>query len=68
MKKLFLLILMGLLFSGCGPAAQKSEFWQHDSMYKNWEHTKYSWSGYKNPTPEKGEKSEEQNWWGIPIE
>ena len=29
-----LLVATGLLF-GCGTAAQRSEFWQHDTMYQD---------------------------------
>jgi hypothetical protein len=36
-------------------------------MYKNWDHLKYSWTGYKNPTAETGEKSAGQGWWGIEV-
>ena len=66
MKKLFLVILMVMSLVGCGTAAKESEFWQHDTMYKNWDHMKYSLFGYKNPTKETEKKSQEQDWWGIP--
>lgn len=66
MKRLCLLIFMGLFLAGCG-AARQSEFWQHDTMYKNWSHLGYSWYGYKNPTLETGIQSQEQKWWGIPV-
>ena len=67
MKKLFLLALIGLFLSGCGAAAERSEFWKHDSLYKNWDHMKYSLWGYKNPTSETEKKSGEQEWWGLPT-
>ena len=71
MKKLIvtftLILATGLLF-GCGTAAQRSEFWQHDSMYKNWDHLKYSWSEYKADAPASLEKSKAQKWWGLPVE
>jgi hypothetical protein len=67
MKKLLALLLLGLFLSGCGAAARESEFWQHDSVYKNWDHLRYSWWGYKNPNQASGEKSIEQGWWGIEI-
>lgn len=58
---------MGLLFCGCGKAAQESGFWDHPSVYKNWDHLKYSWYGYKNPTAQTGKESQEQGWWGIEV-
>jgi hypothetical protein len=66
MKKIFLLFLLGMFIAGCGANAQRSEFWQHDTIYKNWDHTKYSWGGYKKSTDETLQKSEGQDWWGIP--
>lgn len=68
MKKLLLLLVAGFFLFGCGKAAKESGFWEHDTMYKNWDHLKYSWFGYKKPTPQTGLKSEQQNWWGIPVE
>jgi len=67
MKKWGLLLLMGIFLSGCGSLATQSEFWQHDTMYKNWEHTKFSWFGYKHPTEKTPKESAEQGWWGIEI-
>ena len=67
MKRLGLLLLLGLFFAGCGTMASKSEFWQHDTMYKNWDHTMYSIFGYRSPTKETGKQSQEQGWWGTEI-
>jgi hypothetical protein len=67
MKKLLGLIFLSAFVMGCGASAQKSEFWQHDSMYKTNDHLRYSLTGYKNPNPEWGKKSVEQGWWGIEI-
>ena len=67
MKKIFFLVLLAIFLSGCGTAAKKSEFWEHDTMYRNWDHLIYSWWGYKKPTPETAEKTKEQKWWGIPT-
>jgi uncharacterized protein YceK len=67
MKKLLLLLILGVFLAGCGTAAKRSEFWEHDTMYKNCDHAKFSIYGYKNPTKETLKKSQEQGWWGIPI-
>ena len=67
MKRWLILFTMALFLSGCGAAARDSEFWQHDSMYKTWDHMKYSMSGYTKPNKETGKKSIEQGWWGIEI-
>lgn len=62
-----LLLTMCFLY-GCGTAAKQSEFWQHNSMYASWDHMKFSTCGYKNPTTDTLQKSNQQGWWGIPIE
>ena len=67
MKKLCLLFLLGVFLTGCGNLGSQSEFWQHESMYKNWEHTKFSIFGYQSPSTETGEKSQDQEWWGIEV-
>ena len=66
MKKLFLLVLLSLFFLGCS-AATKEGVSRSGASWKNWDHFKYSWSGYKNPTAETGKMSEEQKWWGKEI-
>lgn len=66
MKKFIAMALIGLFFSGCA-SIERSEFWKHEYMYENWDHVKYSWEGYKNPTDETLKKSQEQGWWGIPT-
>ena len=68
MKKLFLVLIAGFFLSSCGTAAQQSEFWKHDTIYKNWDHLKFSWFGYKNPTKETGKTSQAEKWWGEAVE
>ena len=65
MKKLTILILLGLFFSGVYGCSE--EFLAHDTYWKNWDHMVFSWSGYKNVTAEDAQKSQEQGWWGEKI-
>jgi hypothetical protein len=67
MKKLIIVALLGLFIMSCGQSAMRSEFWQRDSVYKNWDHTFYSWFGYRNQTDEDVTKSNEQEWWGVDV-
>ena len=62
MKKTFFLILMSIFITGCG-----SEFYKHESLYKDWDHIKFSWWGYENPTAEDAKMSTERGWWGEEI-
>ncbi|MDD5234544.1 MAG: hypothetical protein PHG91_14220 [Syntrophales bacterium] len=41
-----------------------SGFFQHDSMYADWDHLVFSWFGYKNPQPIDVMRSRLFNWWG----
>ena len=68
MKRLCALFIFAFFLAGCGTTAKESEFWQHSSMYKNWDHTKFSICGYKNPNADTLKKSNDQVWWGIPVE
>ncbi len=67
MKKLIMGGLLAIFLMGCGQSALRSEFWQHDSVYKNWDHMKFSWFGYGTPTAEDQLNSVEQGWWGIDV-
>ena len=68
MKRLLFLLLMGLFLFGCGTTSKQSEvFWQHSSHFKNWDHMKFSWFGYKHPTSEDLQKAADQHWWGIDV-
>ena len=66
-RRLLVLMGLGLFLAGCGTTAERSEFWQHDSMYRSWDHMKYSWSGYKKPDQQSLKKSQSEDWWGIPT-
>jgi len=62
MKKLIVLLFMVLLLAGCS-----DEFLAHDSVFKDGDHVKFSWGGYKNPTAEDAKMSGDRGWWGEEI-
>lgn len=62
-KRLFLIGTIGLFLLGCGTSAKESEFWKHPSMYKDWDHMKYSVGQYC--APEMTKQSTQEAWWGI---
>ena len=67
MKRLLLLALLIAFIMGCGQSAVRSEFWQHNTMYKSWDHMAFSWFGHNEPTVEDRQKAAEQSWWGIEV-
>ena len=64
MKKMLALLVVSACVAGCGTAAQKSELWEHDSLYKNWDHLRFSWGGSKAVSQEEAQKSVDEGWWG----
>lgn len=64
MKKMLALLIVSALASGCGTAAVKSELWEHDSIYKSWDHLKFSVSGRREMTEEEARKAIQEAWWG----
>ncbi len=67
MKKSIVLIFMVLFLASCGQHFSKSEYMQHNTMYKNWDHMKFSWFGPDEATTQDVAKSNEQQWWGIEV-
>ncbi len=65
MKRLLWVALSGFLLMSCSTGG--SDFFAHKSMYKKWDHAKYSWGGYKDTRNVDVEKSEKQDWWGKPV-
>ena len=67
MKKVIVLIFMVLFLASCGQSAIRSEFMQHRTLYKNYDHAKFSWFGQGNATSQDVQKSIDQKWWGIEV-
>ncbi len=67
MKKAFVILMSVVLFSGCGAAARESGFYDHSTMYKSWDHMKFSIYDYKEVSPDEAKKSQEEGWWGIAV-
>lgn len=67
MKRWVFMVVAGLFLSGCGQLAKESEFWDHQSMYKDWSHLYFSMGGYKNCDPADASKSKDDGWWGITV-
>jgi len=67
MKKM---LIIGLIFMLCGCAAtiRESEFFKHDTVYNDWSHLGFSWTGYCNIDQNDVKKSKERHWWGITKE
>jgi hypothetical protein len=66
MKRLFFVMMAVLFLAGCGAAARESGFYQHNSVYKNWDHMKFSIFGHREVSAKEAKESNEQDWWGIP--
>ena len=68
MKRLLVILALAAFLAGCGTAAKESQFWEHDTMYRNWDHLKYSWGGYEKADVSAAQQTTEEDWWGIPQE
>lgn len=67
MKKVIVLIVMALFLASCSGSLVQSEFMDHDTLYKNFDHLKFSWFGHRNATAEDQQKSIDQQWWGFEV-
>jgi hypothetical protein len=67
MKRLLVVMMAVLFLAGCGAAARESGFYEHNTMYKDWDHMKFSMFGYKQVSPAEVKESTEQNWWGLTV-
>jgi hypothetical protein len=68
MKRLFAVVMIVLFLAGCGAAARESGFYEHNTMYRDWDHLKFSMFGYKNVEPKVAQESKDHDWWGKTIE
>jgi hypothetical protein len=68
MKKAFAVMMMVLFLAGCGAAARESGFYEHNTMYRDWDHLKFSISGYKTVEPEELKMSKANDWWGKTVD
>jgi hypothetical protein len=68
MKRLFVVLLGVMFLSGCGTAARESGFYDHNTMYRNWDHMKFSIWGYKQVDQKEAQQSKEENWWGTTVQ
>jgi hypothetical protein len=64
MKKMLALLVVSACVAGCGTAAKKSELWEHDSIYKSWDHMRFSLGGPQEVSQEEAKKSVAEGWWG----
>ncbi|MDI6688390.1 MAG: hypothetical protein QME06_09255 [Desulfobacterales bacterium] len=67
MKKIVLIFILCMFLAGCGTLAKESEFYEHDIIYKNWDHMKFSIYGYKCPLAESLKNIDVEGWWGIEV-
>jgi hypothetical protein len=67
MKKLMGLLVLSACVAGCGGPATQAEMWKHDTMYRDWDHMRFSWGGHKTVSSEELKKSTEEGWWGKPV-
>lgn len=68
MKRLFL-VLLGIIFlSGCGAAARESGFYEHSTLYRDWDHLKFSICGYQQVDSKEARQAAAEHWWGVTVE
>jgi hypothetical protein len=67
MKKTLCLLVVCAGLAGCGSSASQSDFLKHDTMYRNWDHMRFSWGGHKNVSTDEFRKSVDEDWWGKPV-
>jgi hypothetical protein len=67
MKKLLILLVVVACAAGCGTSASQSGVWEHETLYRDMDHLRFSWGGHKDVSSEELQKSAEEGWWGKEI-
>ncbi len=67
MKRLFVVLLGVMFLFGCGAAARESGFYEHNTMYRDWDHFIFSIYGYKQVDQKEAKLAKEQGWWGTHV-
>jgi len=67
MKKTLMLVVLSVFAAGCGGPATQTGVWQHDTLYRDWDHLRFSWGGHKDVSSEELKKSTEEGWWGKEV-
>ncbi len=67
MKRLLAVTLMLLFLAGCGAAAKESGYYEHNTLYRDWDHMKFSIWGYQKVEQQDVEQSKSEDWWGKTV-
>ena len=67
MKKTLMLVVLSAFAAGCGGPAAQTGVWQHDTLYRDWDHLRFSWGGHKEVSTTEVVKSREEGWWGKEV-
>ena len=69
-RKLLILLVVSACAAGCGASASQSGVWEHETLYRDWDHLRFSWGGHKDVSNQELQKSTEEGWWGkeVPVE
>jgi len=65
MKKLVILLIVAAFLGAM--AGCSAEWYKHDTIYKTNDHMYFSLWGYKHPTAEDAQKSQQEGWWGKDV-
>jgi hypothetical protein len=68
MKRAITVLMMVIFLAGCGAAARESGFYEHNTMYRDWDHLKFSIYGYKTVEPQEIQESKDNDWWGKSVQ